>query len=458
MKTSDNAWYLFFIFLLISIGFRTGFFYIYWPGERHGSAVEYGSAAIGLFYGEGLTISRAEIKEIGDVPTNYTGNYLAFHDSENRETFTEFLPGPSILLYGLWKVLPIYNFSSYIWLQIIIDSFLLSFFYLACRQTNNTIATATTMLMAINLVAVKYTLTMGYDFWPQFCVLVNFVGITVALQKQNPGFILFLTGTLTAITIWFRSITSFLPFYLSTFLLIYWRIQEKQKYGKILILLTLYLLIVIISMGSLSLYRYEKTGSYRPTRSTFWHSFWAGVGQFSNPYGLKFKDTINDKVIWEFGRKLNSELKRYSLAEMNNMPDSPYEETLKAEAFRFIKRYPHLFIRNLLYRTIVMISPVFYQTGFMISKRLAPYLFPIGIALVITWSLGMQNLFKQSRPVFWLTLTIYAYFFTTIGCFYVVGRAIIPILFVNIFVYLFGLQLGIRSAKRLLRKVNGASA
>jgi hypothetical protein len=454
MKTRNNGVYLFLILLLIAMGIRAGLFYGYWSSERHGSAVEYGSAAIGLLNGEGLTINESEQKKIRNVSTNFSGNYLSFHDAENRKIFTEFLPGPSILLCSLWNMLPIYNFSTYLWLQIILESLLISFFYFVFRQINKPIASATTMLMAINLVTIKYTLTMGYDFWPQFCVLVNFIGIAIALQKQTPGFILFLTGILTGITIWFRSITSILPFYISVFLLIYWRLQDNRKYTKIGISIAIYLITVIISMVSLSLYRFEQTGSYRPTRSTFWHSFWAGVGQFSNPYGLEFKDTVSDRVIWELSQRLNSELKQHTLEEMNNNPDSPYEETLKAEAFRFIREHPLLFIRNFVYRTIIMISPVLYRTGDMIPKSMAPYFFPIGIALLIIWPMGMHNLFKHSRSIFWLTVTIYFYFFSTIGYFYVVGRAILPILFMNIFVYLFGLKLSIRWAKRLIGQVS----
>jgi hypothetical protein len=439
------------------MGIRAGLLYKYWPSERHGSAVEYGSGAIGLFNGEGLTINKSELNKIRNVSTNFSGNYLSFHDRDNRKPFTEFLPGPSILLYSLWNVLPIFNFSTYLWLQIILESLLISFFYFVFRPINKTIASATTALMAINLVTIKYTLTMGYDFWPQFCVLVNFIGIAVTLQNQKPGFILFLTGILAGMTIWFRSITSILPFYIAVFLVLYWRLEDKQKYSKIGIRIALYLLAVIISMASLSLYRFEQTGSYRPTRSTFWHSFWAGVGQFSNPYGLEFKDIANDNVIWEFGQKLNSELEQYTLADMNNDPGSLYEQTLKAEAFRFIREHPQIFIRNFFHRTAVLISPVLYRTGTMIPKSLAPYLLPIGIAFLIIWPLGMFNLLKHSRSVFWLTLTIYTYFFSTIGCFYVVGRAILPILFINIFVYLFGLEFSIRSVRRLTAQVSRAT-
>ncbi|MFH1766567.1 MAG: hypothetical protein ABH826_00520, partial [Patescibacteria group bacterium] len=182
-------------------------------------------------------------------------------------------------------------------------------------------------------------------------------------------------------------------------------------------------------------------------------SFWAGVGQFSNPYDLP----SNDIAIWNFGQKLNSELKNYNLWEMYDTPDSPYEQTLKAEAFRFIKEYPHLFVRNIIYRIAIMISPVMYKGGDIIPKSLEPYSFYFGFVLLIIWFLGMYALFKHSRPVFWLSVTIYSYFFSTIGCFYVVGRAMLPFLFINILVYLFGLQFCILKTKRLRGQTIGAT-
>lgn len=453
MHITKKSCYLFFILLILALSIRVCLFYTYWGDLRHGSADNYGSAAIGLFYGEGLTVNRLEQKKIGNVANNYTGNYLSYHNDEDRKTFTQFLPGPSILLYSLWKVLPVYNFSPYIWLQIILESFLITFFYFTFRQTNKTIVLTTTILMAINPVTIKYTLTMGYDFWPQFCVLVNFIGIAIVLKNKKSGFMLFLIGIFTGITIWFRSITSILPFYISIFLLFYWRLQDKRKYSKIGISIVLYLLAVIIAMASLSTYRYELTGNYRPTRSTFWHSFWAGVGQFSNPYDLP----SNDIAIWEFGQKLNSELKNYNIGEMYSTPDSPYEQTLKAEAFRFIKEHPYLFVRNIIYRIAIMISPVMYRGGRFIPENLSLYFFYFGFVLLSIWLLGMRELFQHSRRIFWLSVTIYSYFFSTIGSFYVVGRGILPFLFINIFVYLFGSKFCIRTTNRLIGKTIGST-
>ena len=435
---------IFFILLTLSVVIRAGLFYTHWGDFRHGSSLSYGSTAIGSFFGHGLTYNDLEKAKIKTERNNYSGNYLEFYVAEDREPLTEFLPGPSILLSWLWKVLPVYNFSPYIWLQILLESFLISSFYFTIRRDNKIIFLITTMLMMVNPITIKYTLTMGYDFWPLFCVLVNFIGVSLALNAKRNRTIILLTGMLTAITIWFRSITNFFPFYIAILLFFYWRCKNKQSYRKISINIALYLIPIIISMVSLSVCRHELTGNYRPTRSTFWHSFWAGVGQFSNPYDL----VSVDNAIWEFGKKLNKQLENYSLSEMSYVPDSLYENTLKDEAFRFCKEYPYLLIRNTLYRITIMIAPVMYKHGTFIPERFSSYLFPLGFLLIVLWFFGMYDLFRHNYRIFLLSLTVYAYFFSTLGIFYIVGRAILPFLFINIFVYLYGLKSCIRIAKK----------
>jgi hypothetical protein len=444
MNIIKKSYYLFFILLISSVCIRLFLFYTYWGDLRHGSADNYGSAAIGLFYGEGLTLNKLEQKKISSVTANYTRNFLSFHEVENRKIFTAFLPGPSILLYSLWKVLPIYNFSSYIWFQILLESTLIALFYLVFSRKNETIILITTVLMAINPITIRYTLSMGYDFWPHFCVLINFIGVALVLKNNyNKKKLLIITGILTGLTFWFRSITNFLPFYMIIFLLIYWRLKNKQNFRKIILNIALYFFPIAISLFFLMSYRYELTGNYRPTRSTFWHSFWAGVGQFSNPYNL----INNDLAIWEFGKKINRQLDGHGLDEGYETPDSLYEKTLEAEAINFIKRYPHVFIRNIFYRISIMIAPAMYKGGKFIPKYMEIYLFTIGFLLIALWIFGMYNLYIHQKEIFWLASTIYLYFFSTIGTFYLVGRAIAPLLFINIFVYLFG----IKSITRIIR-------
>ncbi len=171
--------------------------------------------------------------------------------------------------------------------------------------------------------------------------------------------------------------------------------------------------------------------------------FFAGVGQFSNPYNLKSKDAD----IWNFGKKLNTEINKYSISELSKSPNNIYEKTLKNKAKEFIKRYPHLFIRNVFYRIGIMISPFLYKGGDFIPSSLFNILLPIGIVAFFLWFLGMYYLFKNQNLIFWLSASIYFYFFAAFGWFYVVGRVILPFLFINIFVYLFGIKFIITKLK-----------
>lgn len=428
---------------MLSLLLRLGFFYAKWNNLRHGSAAEYGSVAIGLFYGDGLTLNKSEISEIAAINSNLTGNYLVFYNSENRERFTEFLPGPTILLNLLWLIFPVFNFAPYILFQIFLDSLLILLFFLVLKTYDKSIALIAAILMIFNLATIRIVLTMGYDFWPQFCLLVNFIGIVFAL-RNNSYWILLITGILSAFTIWFRSITTLLPFFLAIFLLIYFKSICKLKLKPLVLRLTTYLFPIVLAILLLGIYRFNLTGNFRPTRSTFWHSFFAGVSQFSNPYRLEH----SDQDIWEFGKQLNSKLENYTLGDMYGSPNSPYEQTLKDEAYNFVTRYPNLFLRNFFFRVAIMISPLWYTHGEFIPRSLSPYLFPFGFIIFLLWFFGMYYVLQNHKLLFWLSLTIYLYFFLAFGWFYVVGRVILPSLFLNFFIYLFGLKFVVQTIRR----------
>jgi hypothetical protein len=419
----------------MSMSIRLGLFYSSWGNLRHGSSIDYGSAAIGLSNGDGLTINAAEKARIAKVADNHSGNYLIFYDSENRKDFTEFLPGPAIVLRAFWIVLPYNNFAPYIIFQIILDSLLISLVYAVFERSDKAMLLVIAVLMALNLPVIRRTLMMGYDFWPQFAVLISFIGLYYAIEKNKSGIFL-LVGILAGITVWFRSITSFLPFVLVIFIVIYQKLKDRKGYLKVTKNALLYILPVIILIASLSLFRYQQTGNLRPTRSTFWHSFFSGIAQFSNPYDIR----SSDDEVWRLGQKLNPELQGLSLSEMYKTPDSPYEETLRKEAARFLRENPYLFIRNIFYRMAIMVSPFLYRSGDFIPPSMHKALIPIGIIAALLWIFGMAHIFRNHHLIFWLSTSIYIYFALSFSWFYIVGRVILPFMFINIFVYVFGLK------------------
>ena len=66
------------------------------------------------------------------------------------------------------------------------------------------------MLLVFNFPAIVRTLMMGYDFWPQFAVLVLFIGMLSSIRFPRAPTLLALCGILVGIAAWFRSITVFL--------------------------------------------------------------------------------------------------------------------------------------------------------------------------------------------------------------------------------------------------------
>ena len=153
-----------FLILFLSLIVRFGLFYTKWDDLRHGTALDYASTAIGFYNGQGLSTSSSEIEKIGLLTNNFSGNYLEFYEQTQRQEFTEFLPGPAILLSILWKIVPIYNFAPYIWFQIILESILILLFYLVFKARGRYIFLLTTIFMIFNLPAINKTLMMGYDF------------------------------------------------------------------------------------------------------------------------------------------------------------------------------------------------------------------------------------------------------------------------------------------------------
>lgn len=438
-KLIKNQKLLILVLFIFAILVRGVLFYTKWDNLTHDSAKKYASAAMGLYHGGGLSLRMSELEAIQKSTNLYSGNYLKYYESNDREPFTEFLPGPAILLTILWKLIPIYNFSTFIWLQIILSSLLIILFFVVFEFYDRSIALLTTLAMIVNLASIKRTLMMGYDFWPEFGVLVNFIGISLVLNTDKNKKYLFITGLLSGITIWFREVTVFLPFFVLLFILFHFIRNKKLTFKNAVSRSSLYIIPAIIFIVSLSAYRYMITDNFRPTRSTFWHSFFAGVLEFQNPYGIEPLGE-SDYTIWHFANEVNPELKNYTLQDMTKSPNNIYEKTLKDESINFIRKYPHLFVRNIFYRIGIMISPFFYEGGDFIPKSLYRYLHPLGFVFLLLWFLGLYYVFRRFRSLFFLSATIISYFFVMFSGFYVVGRVVLPFLFINIFLYLFGLK------------------
>jgi len=425
-----------FIFLL-SIGIRLIFLFYVFPDNRHSFAEYYGSAAIGLSQGKGTTYNLKEVERIKLTVNNFSGNYIEFEENNERSPLLYTLPGPAYIMAALWSVLPTKNFLPYLLLQILLDSLVIAlFFRLFVNNLNNYIVYIVTLFLILNPIAISKTVMVSYDFWAPFCVIVNFTGIYYVILKDKSNWILLLTGVVTAITLWFRDIINFLPFFIAIGIFLYYKMNRKLAIKPVLLKVLIYFLPVLISLGSLSLYRNHYTGSYRPTQTFFWHAFFCAIGQFENPYGIR----PNDMDVWNLGSMLNKEVKFKDQFKYSESTNNIYEETLKREGIKFVKTYPHLFIRNMVYRTSMMISPLFFTqstspTKSLFSKGIMQF---FGVILFILWIMGIVHMFRKKDPILFVSLPIYLYFFAVFSWYYLIGRVMLCFAFLNLIVYFFG--------------------
>jgi hypothetical protein len=422
--------------MIASLGLRFGLFATVYSDLRHGSASKYGSTAIGLTIGSGLTYSEREMVRIASVDDNLGGDFLEFSQTSERSPMTEFLPGPALLMSQLWEITGVRNFAPYIVLQIVLESVLIGLFFGILCAYQPKIAALTAIFLVINVASIKRTTMVGYDFWPAFVVMVLVCGLLLFLEQPKQLVGLAATGLLVGIGAWFRSITVLLPYLASLSIIVATVKNERLSVRTAFYRTAAFLLPVILLTVGLSVYRLDGTSNVRPTRSTFWHTFFAGVGQFENPYGL-----INDDhEIWLFAQSINEELQEEDLMTMYRSPSSAYEATLRAAALQFVRDHPLRFVRNFVYRVAIMIAPPLYRGSDFVPNAVQALLYPIGFLMLPLWILGMVELKNRQPVLFYVVTPIFAYFFIFFGWFYVVGRVILPFLFLSVIVYLNGMR------------------
>lgn len=86
-------------------------------------------------------------------------------------------------------------------------------------------------------------------------------------------------------------------------------------------------------------------GEGSAVRSTFGHSFWAGVGQFENPYGVISDD---GSVVAFYSRETG-------IADTENTMGRAYNDWLKSKAAEFIRTHPGLYLSQVARRALMVV-------------------------------------------------------------------------------------------------------
>ncbi len=400
--------------------------------EMDGSFVILGEMARNIVNGNGIVVNeqnvsstlnawRSEHRLIDpqDLPAPANERFVADYNDE---------PGYAILLAGLWKL-----FGSERWiyvrlLQIAVDTLMiLLIFSIGTQLSHGKAGLIAALIYAFFLPGIELVVRPHRDIWVTFAYILSVAAILKIARTGSKRSEVMLTvglGLLIGCTAWMRStiVAYGLACGLSFFLI--------KRPVHALKLCAILLGTFVLVMTPLVKRNYDAFGQVMVTRGAFWHSFWAGIGQFRNPLGI----VENDQVVSSYFHNLDS-------TAVYGTPR--YEKVLRAEAFKFIGEHPFWYAGTVVGRAGVILSPkigreLFFQntsiktdTGILNRNiSILPLLFVDGLMTAGLFA-GIWLTRRQPKTLLIVTLPL-LYTLATLAPFYVVGRNIMNTYFVTI--------------------------
>lgn len=400
--------------------------------ELDASFVIHGEIARNILNGNGFSInqdyastvlntwrSRHQLVDFEDIPP------------PERETLQpEFLdePGYSMLLAATWKL-----FGSKRWiyvriLQVLLDCVMVYLVYLIGRRAwNERTGLIAAGLYAVFIPQIELAVRPHRDAWVTFAYIVSVYILLKMLEnehrKKDLQAVVGLALILAA-TAWMRStIVAYVGVCALAFFLL-------RPFRKALLLSAVLISLFFVILSPLALRNYELFGRLMITRGAVWHSFWAGVGQFPNPYGMK----ENDEYIAQYFEERHPGI-RYGRPE--------YEEALKGEAMKFLRDHPVWYAGTILKRALVILAPkigraLFFQpssdkpTTGLLNAGFQEWVLMIIDGLFFVGMLGGVWLSRRKGKMILPVALPLLYTLATLSPFYVVGRNIMNAYFVTL--------------------------
>ena len=331
--------------------------------------------------------------------------------------------GYGLLLAAIWKVTGSHRWWYVRVLQILLDVLMCWLVYRIGRQTfNERTGLIAALVYACFIPGIELAVRPHRDIWVTFLFIITVFQLTSVSTGPNKWWRILGIGIATGIVAWMRSTVLLFVILMIPLMFVTKPRREALRFSLLLLagfLLTFFPLIVR---------NYVVFNKFMATRGVFWHSFWAGVGQMPNPYGVR----DDDETIIRFARSLDSTAQYET---------DYYEQVLKREAVTYIGQHPLEYAGSVLKRGVVFVFPkigreVFFQpqlpqhvTG-MLNLSVAK------LALMIVDGLFtgcfLAGIWLARRRWRELAVICYPYLYTllTLAPFYLVGRNIMNVYFV----------------------------
>jgi hypothetical protein len=361
-----------------------------------------------------LSHSQHRLVDFEDVPSSAIETVHADYNNE---------PGYGIFLAMLWKIT-----SSERWiyprlLQILIDVIMCYIMFLVPSQLfSRQVGYCSAAFYAVFIPQIEMAIRPYRDAWVSFLFIVSLLYLFSIKKNETPFsrkiLLTICMGVFIAVVCWMRS--TVLLYTIALVAGMYFLIPKRQW-----VQLSMVLILAFGAVYAPFILRSQKDfDKPMATRGAFWHSFWGGIGQFPNPYGV----VEDDVKIYEFGKSLDSTI---------TFNSDSYEQVLKKKAMELLREHPFFYATTIVRRGAVVIFPrlgreVFFQrqlnegkTGAMNQTGAAGK----WLLIVIDGCLGALFLYgvwlKRSEFSTLAILIIpFVYTIATLSPFYVTGRNI----------------------------------
>ncbi|MBI3577961.1 MAG: glycosyltransferase family 39 protein [Ignavibacteriales bacterium] len=419
--------YLFGI-LLLALVIRVGFLYKNWNSLEFGASfMQHGEVARNILDGNWFQKNSAYLQQyVADCQQQ--GTLIDFEDyppPAKEELTPQYNDegGYGLFLAAFWKIFGAKRWWYVRVLQVLLDTAMCWVIYqIGKKAFNERVGLLAALLYACFIPGIEMAVRPHRDIWVSFLFILT---VYQLVAGTNDGYKLrhfIIIGISAGLVAWMRSTVMPFVFFLvaGLFLLKPWKEATRFSFA----LLAGFLLV----FSPLIIRNYIVFDKFMATRGAFWHAFWGGVGQMPNPYGLH----EDDKEIAQLAYKLNPSVQ---------FDTEQYEQTLKAEAVKFIREQPGWYASSVVRRAVVFVFPkagrmLFFQdspqqqaTGFL-NKSVSSYVLVLVDAAMSMLFLTGVWLTRDRWRLLLLLLLPYLFTWITLSPFYVTGRNIANVYFV----------------------------
>lgn len=302
------------------------------------------STALGLVNGRGLTVTDDEAMTVRAGVDRWQDLLPLYRGDAPRGTAHEPLPGVSLLFATVALATGSLRLGVIVYLQMALHALGAWLLSAELKYRSGFVAACTAVGWALFVPEFRSTLMPGYDSLPAVIYVAVVFALLRAARTESLAW-LGAAGIACGVGLWTRDYLILLPSALVPAIL--WLRRPR------LVSAALFAVPVALFALGLSVARSPASGAtHRMIRGGVWHTFWAGVGQFENPYGLD----AEDHDVRDFASRL-APAEDFSKPNYQYLP--AYDHTLAEAGRTHLREHWPSLIRNTAYRLLWLVFPSF---------------------------------------------------------------------------------------------------